>query len=287
MTDKKAIVPVEQREIEFYDDALTAVLVDTDGRQTVYVPIRPLVDALGLAWSGQYERLQRDPVLSDVIMSVRVTRTDIDAGSRQPHTSDMLCLPLEFVNGWLFGINANRVKPEIKEGLIRYQRECYRVLADAFLVSATAVPPMDADDQALMQLHNMALVIAHTTREMMETKRLAQDSQRRLDLAREYLRGMNKRLGEMDERITVVETRIPQPSDALTKEQAFEIQERVKRIALALAKHKPGKTHFRAVYDTLSLRTHRSSYKDIPQETYEAAIVFLDEWLMNLLEAGE
>ncbi len=144
-----------------------------------------------------------------------------------------------------------------------------------------------ADEEALVQLRNMALVIAHTTTEILETKRLAQDSKRRLDLAREYLRGMNKRLGEMDERITVVEGRIPQPGDALTKEQAFEIQERVKRIALALAKHEPGKTHFRAVYDALSLRTHRSSYKDIPQETYEAAIVFLDDWLMNMLAGGE
>lgn len=33
----------------------------------------------------------------------------------------MLCLPLEYLNGWLFGINATRVKKEIRENLIRYQ----------------------------------------------------------------------------------------------------------------------------------------------------------------------
>ena len=33
----------------------------------------------------------------------------------------------------LFGINANRVKPELRDRLITYQRECYQVLSAAFL----------------------------------------------------------------------------------------------------------------------------------------------------------
>ena len=44
----------------------------------------------------------------------------------------MLCLPLDFVSGFLFGINPDRTKLEIKDKLIRYQRECYTVLAEAF-----------------------------------------------------------------------------------------------------------------------------------------------------------
>ncbi|PID87034.1 MAG: hypothetical protein CSB13_01360 [Chloroflexi bacterium] len=281
MGDEKSLVPIEQREVDFYGDTLTAVQAE-DG--TVYVPIRPICGFLGVSWQGQNRRINEDEVLSEVSMSVNITLTDIKADSRRPKTSKMLCLPLEYINGFLFGINPKRVKPEVKAGLIRYQKECYRVLADAFLLPVTAVSPMDADDQVLMQLHNMALVIANTTREMLETKRLAKDNKRRLDLARGYLQGLNERL---DERFTAIEERIPKPSDALTKDQAFEIQERVKRIALALAKHDPSKTHFRAVYDALSLRTHRTSYKDIPQETYEAAISFLDEWLMGLWETDE
>ncbi len=62
-----------------------------------------------------------------------VTVTLIDSSSRQRHTQSMLCLPLDMLNGWLFGINADCVKPEIRETVLRYQRECYRVLADAFL----------------------------------------------------------------------------------------------------------------------------------------------------------
>lgn len=45
---------------------------------------------------------------------------------------EMLCLPLDYLNGWLFGVDAKRVKPEIRERLLTYQRECFRVLNDHF-----------------------------------------------------------------------------------------------------------------------------------------------------------
>ena len=57
--------PVEQKTIVFYDDEITAVVIEGNERE-VYIPLRPLVDALGLAWSGQFEWLQRDPVLSEI-----------------------------------------------------------------------------------------------------------------------------------------------------------------------------------------------------------------------------
>jgi hypothetical protein len=44
----------------------------------------------------------------------------------------MVCLPLDYVSGFLFGLNATRVKPELRERVILYQRECYKVLAEAF-----------------------------------------------------------------------------------------------------------------------------------------------------------
>ena len=44
----------------------------------------------------------------------------------------MVCLPLDYISGFLFGLNADRVKPELRERVLRYQRECYKVLAEAF-----------------------------------------------------------------------------------------------------------------------------------------------------------
>jgi hypothetical protein len=62
--DSDALVPVEQKVVEFYGDELTAVLVDVEGHAVIYVPVRPICDYLGVDWSGQYRRINRDPVLS-------------------------------------------------------------------------------------------------------------------------------------------------------------------------------------------------------------------------------
>ena len=66
-------------------------------------------------------------------MSVFITNTDIDSQSRRPRTSTMTCLPLEYLNGWLFGINPDRVRADIRDKVIRYQKECYKALVAAFL----------------------------------------------------------------------------------------------------------------------------------------------------------
>jgi hypothetical protein len=46
---------------------------------------------------------------------------------------ETLCLPLEYLNGWLFGIDDRRVAPEIREPLILYKREAYAALHDYFI----------------------------------------------------------------------------------------------------------------------------------------------------------
>ena len=47
--------------------------------------------------------------------------------------SDMVCLPLKFIYGWLFTINPDKVKPESAEAVIRYKRECYHALFAHFV----------------------------------------------------------------------------------------------------------------------------------------------------------
>lgn len=112
MTDKQtSIAPVEQKTILFYGDELTAVKLE-DG--TIYVPVRRLCDNLGLVWSGQFERIQRDEVLSEALMTIRVTRTLIAASARARDSLDMACLPLDLIPGWLFGIQTGRVKQSIR-----------------------------------------------------------------------------------------------------------------------------------------------------------------------------
>ena len=122
------VVPIEQKQVDFYDDQVVAVRLD-DGR--VFVPIRPICDLLGVAWQPQARKLKTDPILSEQAMSITI-RLQTSPNSRRPSKTMMLALPLDMLNGWLFGINPNRVKSTIRERLLQYQRECYRVLDEAF-----------------------------------------------------------------------------------------------------------------------------------------------------------
>jgi hypothetical protein len=137
--EEKALVPTTTQEVDFYGDPITVAIVN----DTAYVPLRPICDYLGLSWSGQRERTTRDLVLKEEVALVRVTRSTATGG-----IPDSLCLPLEYLPGWLFGINVSRVKPELQEGVIRYQRECFRILWQAFqsrAITPDIIPQLRAD----------------------------------------------------------------------------------------------------------------------------------------------
>ncbi len=84
MSDKNALVPIEQETFEFYDDEIVAVRVKEG---TVYVPVRPICELLGMDWSGQRQRIMRDPVLSQVTMSVGVITANSRHGAVTRDTS--------------------------------------------------------------------------------------------------------------------------------------------------------------------------------------------------------
>lgn len=87
-----------------------------------HVVMRPIVEALGLDWNGQYQRIKRHPVLGG---SVCMTHTQMPGDDQN---REMVALPLPMLNGWLFGVDVSRVRAELRETLIAYQRECFDVL---------------------------------------------------------------------------------------------------------------------------------------------------------------
>ncbi|OWJ69286.1 hypothetical protein CDV50_18830, partial [Haematobacter massiliensis] len=55
---------------------------------------------------------------------------------------ETVCLPLDLLNGFLFGIDENRVKdPAARERLIVYKRHGFRALFEYFNPSAAGVEP--------------------------------------------------------------------------------------------------------------------------------------------------
>lgn len=120
--------------VEFHGHALTVI---TDQAGEKLVAVRPICEAIGLAWNGQYERILRDDVLKS---TVRIMRTvAVDGKSRE-----LVCLPLDYLNGWLFGVDVARAKPEIREALNHYKRECFGVLA-AYWQQGEAINPRSSE----------------------------------------------------------------------------------------------------------------------------------------------
>ena len=132
MSDEKALIPIEERQIDFYGDDIIAVLVKVGGQRLVYVPVRPISDHLGLAWSKQLVRIQRHPVLSQV---GRTFPVQLSEGKQ-----DMLCLPLDMFSGWIFTVNPGRDKPALQEKLLLYRRECFRFLSHTASQKVWIVP---------------------------------------------------------------------------------------------------------------------------------------------------
>jgi hypothetical protein len=263
MTD--ALVPVEQRTVEFYEDKITAALTEEGEERQVYVPIRPICDLLGVDWSAQRQRINRDPVLSDVVSGVVITPTPLDE-NKFANPQEMLCIPLDYLNGWLFGINANRVKEEVRDRLLRYQRECYQVLAEAFLGRPATVdlsPEATESIAALQQIRDNALAVARLAEEQI---RLTE----RVDRAAVVV-------GQHGRRITALERKLA-PPNAITDEQAAEIAQKVKAVAMQMTEHDPGTNHFQGVFSELHRRFGVSSYKNIRQSRYHEVMKFLDEW---------
>jgi hypothetical protein len=253
MSQEKALIPAEQRTVDFYGDELRVFLVEDEP----YIPIRPICDYLGLAWSPQRLRINRDPVLSEAAKGVIVT---ITPGGRQ----EMICLPLKYLNGFLFGINANRVREELKERVVQYQRECYEVLARAFR------PPAVSPAGSLAHIREMALAIANMAEQQMLLEGRVSVTEARLEKASEVV-------GDIRKRLSKVESRVWQ-ANHITEEQAAEISLRVKGLASLLQEQGPGQNTYQSVFSELYRRFGVSSYKAIRMEQYEAVLTFLEDW---------
>ncbi|MCG8997212.1 phage antirepressor N-terminal domain-containing protein [Laribacter hongkongensis] len=105
--------------IDFHGAQLTVITTPEGDR---LVAMQPICDAIGLHWGAQYNRIRRNEVLSATIFMTKMVAKD-------GKLRELACLPLDYLNGWLFGIDTNRCREEIRPKLIEYQRECYRALA--------------------------------------------------------------------------------------------------------------------------------------------------------------
>lgn len=102
-----------------------AIAATSNEQGEVLIPIRPICDALGVAYHGQYMKIKDDQFLASVVMLSITTGSD---GKRY----EMVCLPLQYIFGWLFTINPANVSEEARPAVEKYRLECYDALYNHF-----------------------------------------------------------------------------------------------------------------------------------------------------------
>lgn len=95
-------------------------LVDHNG--VAYVAMREVVMGIGLDWKVQHRKLTSQ---FDKFSCGHMTTTGKDGKKYE-----MLCIPIKKLNGWLFSLNPNKVRADLKQRLEEYQEECFLALWD-------------------------------------------------------------------------------------------------------------------------------------------------------------
>lgn len=136
MTTSFEIVPFHDQEI---------LTVQQDGE--VIIMMKPVIETLGLAWNGQFERIKRHPVISK---GIRVTRMP-SAGGEQ----EAVGLTLESFHGALLTISPDRIKDETARAqVIRYQEHAFRIVFEHFHGPIRIAPQKPASVAELLRVGN-------------------------------------------------------------------------------------------------------------------------------------
>lgn len=97
-----------------------------------YVPMRPVVEGMGLAWGAQFAKLKQR--FSSSVSEIEMVAED-------GKLRRMICIALRKLSGWLHTISPNKVKPEIRDKVIQYQEECDDVLYEYWTTGEVKVKP--------------------------------------------------------------------------------------------------------------------------------------------------
>jgi hypothetical protein len=101
--------------VSFYGDDLYVVNYNNEP----YVPMKPIVEGMGLDWKSQFVKIKQ---------RFKSTMVEITMVAGDGKERSMICLALRKLAGWLSTISPNKVKAEIRDKVIQYQEECDDVL---------------------------------------------------------------------------------------------------------------------------------------------------------------
>jgi hypothetical protein len=140
--------------VPFHGD--TIVLVGKENEP--HVAMRPIVENMGLSWSAQRIKIAE---------RFESTVSEIDTVADDGRIRGMICLPLRKLPAWLYSISPNKVAPELRGKIIRYQEDCDDVLWDYWSKGSTArAEAPNVNQQIALSRHRVTLLKElHRTRD--------------------------------------------------------------------------------------------------------------------------
>ena len=119
-----------------------------DEAGNVLVPVKPICQALAIDFSAQVQHIKRHYILASTVVIITMVAAD-------ERDREMLCLPLEYIFGWLFTIDAGRVAESRREAVANYQLECYKALYEHFTGSMKrTIETNQAEIELLSQINS-------------------------------------------------------------------------------------------------------------------------------------
>ena len=250
---EQAILVIRQQEVDFYGDDLTAIQ-GNDGN--IYAGLRQMCQSLEIDDNGQRQRIRRQPVLNE---GLGVCKLHTPGG-----VQEVFMLRVDLVPLWLSGIRTSAVSEDVRPKLERFQREAAKVLWEAFqqgrLTADLDFDALLAQDTPEAQAYKMAQAV--------------------MQLARNQLL-MRAQITDHEQRLEAIESQLGDTGRNVTPDQASQISQAVKAVALALGK-KSSRNEFGAVYGELYRKFGITGYKMLPARRFDEAMKFLTDWHEDL-----
>ena len=137
----------------------TLYVVDADGEP--HVPMKPVVEGMGLDWSSQHAKLKSTHRFATCMVEI-TTQLPGDDQRRS-----VACMPLRKLPGWMMTIQPSRLREEIRETVIAYQNECDDVLWAYWTKGKVENPRLSAKQNPLPPAHQISIDFAKAAAEML------------------------------------------------------------------------------------------------------------------------
>lgn len=271
MDESNQLTVIEQRDVLFHGDELTAVRA-ADGN--VYVSLRHLCQALGLERKAQARRIGRHDVLSEGYKGGAIlappSKSGVGGGEQQAGLLRVDLIPL-----WLSGLRVSMVREEIRPKIKQFQREAARVLWEAFRTGELAIDNnfsdlLQQEDSPSVQAYKMLSALTRMAKQQIIIENRLNDQDKAITFN-------TLTLTDLAQRMESLEADIGREDRLITNSQAVQVAQAVKAIALELGK-RSRRNEFGGVYGELHRRFEIPEYRLLAANRFDEAMNFLRDW---------